>query len=69
MIVDPLRPAIVKMDYRVAEDADGNELYFRGQKFYTRVSTCPSCNKKLSESGKGLWNYCPFCGCRIKWPH
>lgn len=69
MIVDPLTPITIKMGYRVAEDSDGNELYFHGQKLYVHVSTCPSCDKVLSESGKDLWNYCPFCGHSIKWTH
>lgn len=67
MIVDPLGPITVKMGYRVAEDSDGNDLYFHGRKLYMNVINCPSCGKELDESGMDRWNYCPFCGSRIKW--
>lgn len=67
MIGDPMAPAMVIMDYRAAEDSDGNVLRFRGQQLYLHVSTCPSCHEELSESGRDLWSYCPLCGRRIKW--
>lgn len=67
MIVDPLRPIMVKTAYRAAEGPNGNELHLHGRKLYVDVSACPSCSKELSESGRGRWDYCPFCGRRIKW--
>ena len=67
MIADPMAPTMVEMSYRAAEDEDGKELYFYGRRLYMRVSVCSSCHEKLSESGRELWDYCPFCGRRIRW--
>ena len=67
MIVDPWAPIMVKMKYRVARDTDGNEMCLHDQQLYVHVSICPSCHEELSESGRDLWGYCPFCGRRIKW--
>ena len=67
MIADQMAPAMVETDYRAASDSDGNELHFHGRRLYVHASICPSCHEELSESGRELWDYCPFCGRRIKW--